>query len=126
MLKYKIVPKTRGICPKGWHLPEDSEWKILEMAVGMSKEEAEGTEYRGTNQGDKLRIKGSSGFDAILGGGRDVGGMFIYLGFHGYYWTATENILTHAWGRYFVDGFQTVYRSRDHREHGFSVRCVKD
>lgn len=126
MLKYEIKPGIRGICPKGWHLPTDNEWKILEMAVGMSKSEADDIEYRGSTEATELKIGGSTGFDAIKGGGRDTDGSFIYLGFHGYYWTSSENILTHAWGRYFVNGFPQVYRSRDNRKHGFSIRCVKD
>ena len=29
---------VQGICPNGWHLPSDDEWKELEMALGMSKQ----------------------------------------------------------------------------------------
>ena len=31
----------QGICPSGWHLPSDEEWKIFEMFLGMSREEAD-------------------------------------------------------------------------------------
>src|SRR6185295_6408948 len=26
---------TQGLCPIGWHLPTDEEWKLLEYALGM-------------------------------------------------------------------------------------------
>lgn len=29
------VPGTKGLCPEGWHVPTDEEYKILEMNVGM-------------------------------------------------------------------------------------------
>ncbi len=27
---------TQGVCPTGWHLPSDKEWKQLEMYLGMT------------------------------------------------------------------------------------------
>jgi len=33
--------KTGKLCPTGWHMPSDEEWKQLEMALGMTKEEAD-------------------------------------------------------------------------------------
>ncbi len=35
------------VCPPGWHLSTDEEWKQLEMAAGMSKNEADGVGARG-------------------------------------------------------------------------------
>src|ERR687883_1187221 len=30
---------ARNVCPKGWHLPSDSEWMILEAQLGMPNEQ---------------------------------------------------------------------------------------
>ena len=52
------------ICPDGWHLPSDDEWKELEMYLGMSEEEVYrfGTGYsRGGNAGDYLKVGGRTG-----------------------------------------------------------------
>ena len=29
---------TKKLCPKGWHVPTDEEWKQLEICLGMSQE----------------------------------------------------------------------------------------
>ncbi len=31
MMAYSSIEGTQGICPDGWHLPTDNEWKTLEM-----------------------------------------------------------------------------------------------
>ena len=30
--------EVMGVCPDGWHLPSDAEWKELEMFLGISQE----------------------------------------------------------------------------------------
>ena len=44
----------QGICPNGWHVPSDEEVKILEMYIGMTREQADSTGLRGTDEGNKL------------------------------------------------------------------------
>jgi uncharacterized protein (TIGR02145 family) len=55
---------VQGVCPDGWHLPSDEEWKQLEMHLGMSLEEANasapGHYWRGTDEGGKLKENGTS------------------------------------------------------------------
>jgi len=46
---------VQGICPVGWHVPSDEEWKELEMFLGMSREEADETGHRGTDEGAKMK-----------------------------------------------------------------------
>src|SRR6056297_3339950 len=36
---------VQGVCPDGWHLPSDEEWKELEMELGMSQSEADEIDY---------------------------------------------------------------------------------
>ena len=38
---------TQGVCLDGWHLPSDTEWKQLEIFLGMTPEEADRDEYHG-------------------------------------------------------------------------------
>jgi len=95
---------VQGVCPAGWHLPGDAEWKELEMYLGMSQAEASDTGYRGTDEGNKLKETGTthwnspntgatneSGFTALPGGYHDNNGTFYYIGDYGYLWGATES-----------------------------------
>jgi uncharacterized protein (TIGR02145 family) len=126
-------------CPDGWHLPNDDEWKTLEMHLGMSQSEADDTELRGTDEGGKLKEAGtahwsspntgatnSSGFTALPGGGRYGLGSFSGLGYNGVWWSATETSGARAWSRGLGYNNSRVYRSVTYEAYGCSVRCLKD
>ncbi len=131
--------ETGNLCPDGWHVPTDEEWKTLEIYLGMSQEEADMEGYRGTNEGSKLAGNsalwtdgvlvnnsefGSSGFTALPGGFRNLLGTFV--GGSGYWWSATEYYAGSAWFRSLRHGNSGVYRSSYNEEGGFSVRCLRD
>jgi uncharacterized protein (TIGR02145 family) len=130
-----------NLCPDGWHVPTDAEWKTLEMYLGMSQAEANNTGYRGTNEGSKLAGNaalwndgnlendsefGSSGFTALPGGRRGSNGSFDYAGGRGYWWSATEYDAIYAWGRYLYYYFSFVTRNYYTKVDGFSVRCLRN
>lgn len=129
------------VCPAGWHLPSDEEWKELEMALGMSQAEADSAGWRGTNEGSKLagnaglwadgalvndEAFGTSGFTALPGGYRRTDGNFINIGLIGYWWSANEDDTNHAWYRDMNYLFRNVLRYYNNKELGFSVRCLRD
>ena len=53
------VEDIRKLAPKGWRVPTDKEWKKLEMVLGMSQSEADSIDYRGTDEGGKLKATGT-------------------------------------------------------------------
>lgn len=121
-------------CPSGWNLPSDEDWKIMEMALGMSQTEADDTVNRGTDEGMKMKSTSgwykdgngtnSSGFNALPGGGGS--GLFYYLGSYCYLWSSSEYSSTFAWGRGLSYESVQVYRYASDKPAGFSVRCLKD
>jgi uncharacterized protein (TIGR02145 family) len=72
-MQYSTEEGAQGICPIGWHIPSDQEFKDLEIFLGMTPAEADGTDYRGTDQGTQLQPNGSSGFEGNLAGYSDAG-----------------------------------------------------
>ena len=139
MMQYVTTGGAQGICPTDWHLPTDDEWKTMEMYLGMTQSQADATEWRGTDEGGKLKETGqahwwspntgatnSSGFTALPGGLRNSSGSFHYLGTNGYWWSSTENSGTNAWSRSLFYGNDQVYRNYYDKTNGFSVRCLKD
>ncbi len=134
---------TGNLCPDGWHVPTDEEWKTLEMELGMSQTEADNSSHRGTNEGSKLAGNGtlwnsgsvrnndafgSSGFTALPGGQRapygEYGDDFKLMEVEGYWWTGTEP--SNNW-RYIGWGGSGVYRHNNTSpKYGFSVRCLRD
>lgn len=125
-------------CPKGWHLPSDAEWKVLEMHLGMTQQEADNTAWRGTDEGNKLKEAGTShweapsegtnstGFTALPGGDRVGTGVFFDIGHIGFWWSATGSDAESAWIRSITYYLGSVDRHDYNKRQGFSVRCIKD
>ena len=104
LYNFFVVEDTKNVCPTGWHVPTDAEWKALEMYLGMTQIQADAELWRGTNQGSILSgtaslwqagiLKsnaqfGTSGFNAIPAGFRYISGVFGYLGTASFFWTST-------------------------------------
>jgi len=60
---WHAVNDSRNIAPEGWHVPTDEEWKELEMFIGMSQSEADKIDYRGTEEGGRLKGTGTFHWD---------------------------------------------------------------
>ncbi len=138
MMDHTTVEMATGICPKGWHIPSDYEWKTMEKALGMTQEQADGTGWRGTDEGNKLKAAGttywespnegtnSSLFTALPSGGVDDQGNYSGLGYYSDYWTSTLIIDTQCWYRYLSADESRIYRIDGNRNFGTAVRCVQD
>jgi uncharacterized protein (TIGR02145 family)/uncharacterized repeat protein (TIGR02543 family) len=142
LYNWYVIDQT-NVCPSGWHVPSDEEWKTLEMELGMSQAEADqNAAYRGTDQGSQLAGNealwsdalldanakfGSSEFSALPSGFRyNSNGNFTDLGTFGYLWSSTEGTTGTAYHRSLNYNSPTVYRRDYNKLYGFSVRCVKD
>lgn len=132
---------VQGVCPSGWHLPSDDEWKQLEMDLGMSQIEADRTGIRGPGVGGKLKEAGrvhwteqnigasnESGFTALPGGFRFIHGYFANLESGGHWWSSTEHpdYSESAWTRELDENHSSVGRGGNTMNLGFSVRCLRD
>ncbi len=124
-MHYSTQESSQGICPAGWHIPSDSEWKILELFLGMSREDANEKLWRGIDQGVLIQPGGETGFEALRGGNRFLAGSFSQIGSAGYFWTSTGTEGRHAWRRGVNINEDGIYRSENHRSFGFSVRCIR-
>ncbi|MCK5134516.1 MAG: hypothetical protein KAR19_01915 [Bacteroidales bacterium] len=139
MMQYTQVEMAQGVCPDGWHIPSDHEWKILERSLGMTEEESNGTQWRGSNEGGKLKAAGtaywndpnegatnSSLFTALPSGFLIHDGSFSGLGYFTVFWTSTPILETQAWYRMLDADHSQIYRIDGYRPNTTPVRCVKD
>ena len=131
---------VQGVCPDGWHMPGDEEWKKLEMQLGMSQEAADGFEWRGSDEGSVLKEVGFShwdnpnsgadnttGYTALPGGFRSHTGTFYGVGQYATYWSASgKSGSDNIWYRVLHFEETKVYRHYNTRNQGLSVRCVQD
>ncbi len=130
----------QGVCPTGWHLPDDDEWKTLETYLGMGAGDLDATGWRGTDQGGKLKETGTdywsdpnngatneSGFSARGAGYRgSISGYFGYFNQYADWWTATEYSSSEAYYRSVHNTETRIYRLQYPMHNGFSIRCVKN
>jgi uncharacterized protein (TIGR02145 family) len=124
-----VVEMAQGICPDGWHVPSDGEWKTLEINLGMTQEEADMVNiWRGEGVGTALKKGGTSGYEALLSGRRSSSGSYSLLGAFEYIWTSTEyEDVNYAWRRCLSGPDSKVGRWNTFpKNYAFSVRCLKD
>jgi len=137
---------VQGVCPDGWHLPTDEEWKQLEIELGMSVSEADNNEYRGTNEGSKLANGswytysgaliadsefGTSSFMAKPNGGifkNFADPTYFYgVGEYAIWWSSTSpNVNISSIYRAIIYTDTKVRRAEELNESGMGVRCVMD
>lgn len=123
------------IAPSGWHLPSDSEWNELEVALGMPAADTAKGGWRGTHG---TGMKSTTGWDLRSGNGTNVSGFNAFPAGHyflgsfnnlddvAFFWSSTENCAPLAWFRLLNLGNTGVYRNSYNKTNGFSCRCVKD
>lgn len=141
IMQYTTQQGVQGICPPGWHIPTDEEWKVLEGAVDGQYSIGDVTwDIEGFSRGFDVgkNLKSTSGwngngngtdlfsFSSLPGGYRFYGGTFNEIGKYGFWWTATESISTDAWLRYPRYNYDKVDRVHRGKGIGDSIRCVKD
>jgi uncharacterized protein (TIGR02145 family) len=144
LYNFYAITGSGEIAPEGWHLPSDEEWKELERYLGMSQEDSEKSNWRGSIEGNKMKVEGGnavywakssyifeifgtneSGFAALGGACRMFNGKWGDITHTGFWWTSSlsEN---EAWYRGLDYNKANVFRYHGPKNYGFSVRCVKD
>ncbi len=142
-MQYETTEGSPGICPPGWHVPTDNEWKILEGTVdsqyGVSDPVWDNLYYRGLDAGGNLKETGTtnwfapntgatneSGFTGLPWGARNGNsGLFYHLNNSGYYWTSSQNDQSNGWYRSLSFNDARIYRDWRYMAYGFSIRCLK-
>lgn len=132
---------TGILCPTGWHVPNDDEWKELEVAVGMIQDTADLYGTRGINEGSRLADNAalwnngllesnpgfsSSNFDALPGGLRKNDGSFFGNGNVAYFWSVSMYNSSLSYYRRIDYNDARISRYYGYIEDGFSVRCIKN
>ena len=121
------VNDSQKICPKGWHIPSETDWNVLEESIG-------GTKIAGGKMKDTITSywtnsygnTNESGFNGLPSGCRTSKGTFNSIGYYGLWWTATENYSNYAWYRSINYNSTDLFRHYYYKRYGFSVRCVKN
>lgn len=149
LYNWHAIGDSNNIAPSGWHVPTEEEWKTLEIFLGMSETEAEETGFRGTDEGGKLKERGTdhwmspnigatnySGFTALPGGYRQEAGVFYGMGYYASFWSSSEDSTSinpahspNAWracSRYLNTHSSGINKHNSWKKFGCSVRLIQD
>ncbi|MEG1555948.1 MAG: fibrobacter succinogenes major paralogous domain-containing protein [Bacteroidales bacterium] len=114
----------RGICPQGWHVPTDAEWRHLTDFLGGDG--VIGGEVKSTSSlwdSPNIGATNESGFSALPAGAYNNG--FNNADSNAYFWSSTQNDNVGVWNRHFSYDYADC-NSNGIKYFGFSVRCCKD
>lgn len=129
LYNWYAINDIRGICPKGFHIPTDIEWKQLVAFLGIDKA---GTALKSTQGWDsdfETRYgSNSSCFSGYPLGSRD-GYSGLYKGFNEYikWWSAcpeNDGSLASVWVLN-IESDQLL-NAIDDKSSGLYIRCIKD
>ncbi len=124
-MQYSNEEGAQGICPSGWHIPSDNDWKILESSLCMTKNEIDNRGWRGSDQGTQIKIGGRSGFNAVLAGYRADNGKYYYLDSMTRFLSSTQED-GYVFSRDLNSNKIGIFRGINTSVSGYSVRCIKN
>jgi uncharacterized protein (TIGR02145 family) len=129
LYNWYAVNDTRGLAPKGWHIPTDAEWTILTdklggVTVAGGKMKSVGTTRWTTSNTSATNESGFTG----LPGGYCFGstGVPANIGNSGFWWSSSEYETANARYCYLNYNHGNANSSSNDKRFGFSVRCLRD
>lgn len=129
LYNWYAINDTRGLCPSGWHVPSDSEWReLFDFLGGLF---TAGGKMKSINfwEDPNTGATNESEFTALPGGGRDIGeqgGGFESIASQSMWWGSDEkdDNLGYSFG---LDKNSTNVGWYFYpKKAGFSCRCIKD
>lgn len=118
----------RGVCPDGWHVPNNAEWDDLTGYLGGINVAGGKLKENGTTHWNAPNTfaTNESGFTGMPAGFRYGDGTFSQFGASGQYWSSSKPYYSEAYRRmlwYQSGGVSTGSQSK---YLGLSVRCIRD
>ncbi len=114
--------KVRGICPEGWHLPSNEEWRTFDFAIGHDFAAAKDTTWKARYSSDEDGTD-AYGFSA-LSAGIKFRTHFLDGSFSSW-WTAEEDgpYSANSW---YMEGGKMLLEPSPKYSDAYYVRCVED
>ena len=130
LYNWYTVADPRSVCPTGWHAPTDAEFTFLTDYLGGEtvaggKMKSTGTQYWVSPNTDATN---ESGFSFLPGGVRTVNSyeQFYDMGNAGWLWSSSESNTNFGWVRELTSPQSSAGRGETTKQHGYSVRCLRD
>lgn len=126
LYNWYVINDPRNIAPKGWHIPNNEEWKELINFLGGQK--IASSKLKNTFGWDGTDGNNESGFTGLPGGRIDRNGDFSFINLIGEWWSIPEK--DSEFGYYFNLGTEygdgRINLESVTKDYGFSIRCIKN
>lgn len=138
------VSDERNLCPKGWRVASDDDWKALEKTIGVPESELNKEGWRGERDiavGLKAQQSGTlfKRFDSdqvnkhqffATPAGVKIGSWYITQGMYTEFWTSTRANEKEAYARTLAYSWWNTHkgeirRTKLKKHYMLTVRCVK-
>jgi uncharacterized protein (TIGR02145 family) len=139
LYNWYAVDNPLGICPDGWHVATDQDFKNMKMHLGLEQQYVDLSEHgEDIKLGPMLKSffgwnasstggHNSSGFNGMPWGRRGASASFGSFGRDGYWWTSTAFSATKGWSHSLRGGApHSAHRGSEEKRAGYACRCVKD
>ncbi|MDO6569223.1 fibrobacter succinogenes major paralogous domain-containing protein [Alteromonas sp. 1_MG-2023] len=138
------VTDERNICPSGWRVASDDDWKTLESAIGIAESELDKEGWRGENdiaitlkaeqpntlfkRFDQSKVNQYKFFATPAG--VKLGNWYLTQGAYTEFWTSTNATDKEAFARTLAYSWWNshkgeIRRAKLKKSYMFSVRCVQ-
>ena len=129
------------LCPAGWHVPDEDDWGVFKLFLGMTPEQVNSSNFPETTAGNKIKETGTfnwveesitatneSGFTALPGGSRGAGADFGGEGGGGGWWSASQRTqYPFPFSHWVVSFAGWIFKSDMlSQNYGLNVRCIKN
>jgi uncharacterized protein (TIGR02145 family) len=125
LYNWYAINDSRGIAPKGWHVPSDTEWFCFEKYLNPTVNDINSTGWIS----DPERKINTCGFSPQAGGFRTKNGDFLYIEDNGCLWSSKdrdEREEYECWVYFLGSPGGDGYKYLVDKPNGYSVRCIKD
>ncbi len=126
LYNWNAVIDKRGLCPTGWKVPTDAEWKTWVDKIynetnsySMIENENPSFIYKKIDQTQKIPDAGKMEY----AGARMINGNYIFHETFAYYWTSSLDYKGFAWMWYFST--TNINHFNFELNGGLSVRCMR-
>ncbi|MBZ0243127.1 MAG: fibrobacter succinogenes major paralogous domain-containing protein [Bacteroidales bacterium] len=152
LYNWHAVNSNNGLCPEGWHVPDQGDWEDLVIYFVESNGFPNHDEPDGAGNALKSCLQENSplggdcnvfehprwnfhvinhgfdeyGFSFLPGGIRDVSGVYLTAGEFGYLWSTTEHDDFNAMMLLMASYSGKVSTLQYFKGSGHSIRCLKD
>ena len=117
---------TRGICPEGWHVPSNADWKHLVTYVNYKAKGRAAKVLKSTFGWQENDGTNEAGLNVFPSGYRFMSGNFMNAGKIARFWSSSQSNAVQAYSWQLEEGMRSFIEVDDYKSNEMPLRCVEN